>query len=104
MGFLLHAGATVQCSHGGTAQAAASNSKVTVNGQPTVLQPAQWTISGCTLPSNAGGPCATAQFTTAATRITSNGQPLLLKDSRATCIPPGTPLNVTSTQMKVKGK
>lgn len=104
MGFLLHAGATVMCSHGGTAQAAASNAKVTVAGQPTIAQTSQWTISGCSLPTNAGGPCVTAQFTTGATRITSNGQPLLLKESQATCMPTGTPLNVIVTQTRVKGQ
>lgn len=102
-GFLLHLGATVKCSHAGTATPTKPSGRVLVGGQPVVTQPPPWTIAGCTMPPpNAGnGPCVTASFTTAATRVTSEGQPLLLIDSQATCTPTGTPLIIAKTQTKV---
>jgi hypothetical protein len=100
-GLLVHVGATVLCAHTGHAQPTAPNPRVTVSGQPTVTMPAPWLIAGCTLPSNAGGPCVSAQFVTAATRVTSNAQPLLLLDSQAVCAPTGTPLFIVATQARV---
>jgi hypothetical protein len=102
-GFLIHVGASVLCSHGGQAQAAAPNPRVSVGGQPSVTLPAPWLVAGCALPPPpaANGPCVTAQFVTAATRVTSNGQPLLLFDSQAICAPTGTPLLIVASQMRV---
>jgi len=102
-GFLLHAGATVQCSHAGQAQPTVPNPRVTVNGQPTVTIAAPWTVAGCPFPSSAGGPCVTATFITSAVRISSNGQPLLLLDSQALCAPTGVPLMILVTQTRVTG-
>ncbi len=104
-GFLLHAGATVQCAHGGQAMPTTVNPRVTVMGQPIVLQPSPFTIAGCpfTTPASNPLPCLTAQWTTAATRIVSNGMPVLLLDSQAICTPNGTPLLITSTQTRVTG-
>lgn len=103
-GFLLHAGATVICAHGGQAQPTAPNPRVTVSGQPVITQPTPYVIAGC--PFNVSGspvPCVTAQWVTAATRITSNGMPLLLLDSQAICAPNGTPLTILVTQTRVTG-
>jgi hypothetical protein len=104
-GFLLHAGATVLCSHAGQAQPTVVNPRVLVNGQPTVTVAAPYVVVGCALPPPpaANGPCVTAQFVTAATRLTSNGQPLLLLDSQAICVPTGTPLMILVTQPRVTG-
>jgi hypothetical protein len=103
-GFLLHAGATVLCAHGGQAQATAPNPRVTVGGQPVVTQPAPHTVAGCPF-STPGGPmpCVTAQWTVGATRVFAAGQPVLLADSQATCIPNGTPVTITVTQIRVRG-
>ena len=101
-GFILHQGAMVMCAHGGQAQPTAPNPKVTVSGQPIVMQPAPHTITRC--PFNVSGapsPCVTANWVSAATRVTSNGQPVLLLDSQALCVPNGTPLTIASTQTKV---
>lgn len=104
-GFLLHAGATVMCAHSGQAQPTSPNPRVTVNGQPIVMQPAPYTIAGCPFTTPAGNPlpCVTAQWVSAATRITSNGMPVLLMDSQAICTPNGTPLIITVTQTRVTG-
>lgn len=99
---LLHVGATVQCSHGGTASATSPNTKVLVNNQPTVTMSAPYTIAGCShTVSSAPSPCVTAQWTVAAMRVTSNGLALVLMDSQATCIPNGTPLMQIQAQTRV---
>lgn len=103
-GFLLHVGATVLCAHGGQAQATVPNPRVTVSGQPIVMQPAPFAVAGC--PFNVSGapsPCVTANWVTAAVRVSSNGQPVLLLDSQAICVPNGTPLVIAATQTRVTG-
>ena len=103
-GYLLHLGATVMCAHGGQAQPTVTNPRVTVSGQPITTLPAPYIVAGC--PFNVSGspvPCVTGQWTTAATRVTSNGMPVLLLDSQATCIPNGTPLIISTTQVRVTG-
>jgi hypothetical protein len=104
-GTLLHLGATVLCAHGGQAQPAAPNPRVTVSGQPTVTLASPYVVAGCALPPPpaSNGPCVTAQFVSAATRLTSNGQPLLLLDSQAICAPSGTPLLIVVTQTRATG-
>ncbi|HEX8229993.1 MAG TPA: hypothetical protein VF826_11870 [Chloroflexia bacterium] len=104
-GFLLHVGATVLCSHAGQAQPTTPNPRVLVSGQPTVTLPTVYVVAGCTLPppSAANGPCVTAQWVTSATRLFSNGVPLLLQDSMSVCVPSGTPLIPTVTQVRVSG-
>ena len=62
-GPLLHLGATVLCTHGGTATPTAPNPRVLVSGQPTVTMSAPYVIAGC--PLNVGGspvPCVTGQW------------------------------------------
>ncbi|HWS52591.1 MAG TPA: hypothetical protein VN228_00580 [Pyrinomonadaceae bacterium] len=102
-GLLLHQGAQVMCSHGGTAQPLVVNPQVTVGGQPIVTLASPYSVAGCAMPppTAGNGPCVTAQFTTAATRVTAGGQPVLLNTSQATCVPTGTPLVVAATQTRV---
>jgi hypothetical protein len=102
-GFLLHVGATVMCAHGGQAQPTAPNPRVTVLGQPTVLQSAPYAVAGCAFPPppNGNGPCVTAQWITGSVRVMSNGQPMLLLSSQAICAPTGTPLVISVTQTRV---
>jgi hypothetical protein len=104
-GTLLHAGATVLCSHGGQAQPTVPNPRVTVGGMPTVTLPNPYVVAGCAMPPPiaGNGPCVTAQWLTGATRLTSGGLPLLLLDSQAICAPTGTPLLITMTQTRVTG-
>lgn len=104
-GFLLHVGATVMCAHAGQAQPTTPNSRVRVGGQPIVTQPNPYTIAGC--PFNVSGapsPCVTAQWPMAATRVRADGQPVLLQDSQSVCSPNGTPLNILTLQVRVKGQ
>ena len=93
------------CSHGGQAQPTVPNPRVSVSGQPTVAMTSPYVVAGCAFPPPpaANGPCVSAQFITGSTRITSNGQPLLLLDSQALCVPTGTPLLITVTQVRATG-
>ncbi len=103
-GFLLHQGATVMCAHAGQSQPAATNLRVKVCGQPVVTQSTLYNISSCPFTTSSGpSPCVTGQWVTAATRVSAGGQPVLLQDSKAVCTPNGTPLNIVTTQTRVRG-
>ena len=101
-GYLLDENATVLCQHSGQAQPTTPDQRVTVSGNKIVTQSCPYTVSGCTLPSNAGGPCATATWTRSATRVKASGSPVLFQDSQATCTPTGTGLTIVSPQHRVK--
>ena len=104
MGFLLHVGATVICSHGGQALPTAPNPRVKVSSQPIVTQSAPYTVAGCPFATPGGPlPCVTAQWVTAAVRVKADGMPVLLQESQAITAPNGVPLNVLVTQPRVKG-
>lgn len=103
-GFLLHQGATVLCAHGGQAQPVTPNPRVRVSNQLVVTQTPPYAVAGCVFNvSGAPSPCLTAQWTTAATRVRAGSLPVLLQDSLATCAPNGTPVNIITTQIRVKG-
>ncbi len=104
-GFLLHVGATVQCSHGGQAQPSAPFPRVKVGGQAVVTQPNPYLVAGCPFVTPAGNPlpCVTANWVSAATRVRASGMPLLLQDSQALTVPNAVPLNILSTQVRVRG-
>jgi len=103
-GYVLHAGATVLCAHGGQASPIVPSTRVRVGGQPATTMTAPYAVAGC--PFNVGVtlvPCVTAQWVTGATRVRSQGAPLLLQDSQAVCAPNGTPVSIVSTQLRVRG-
>jgi hypothetical protein len=103
-GFLLHAGATVLCTHGGQALPTVPNPRVLVSGQPVTTQPNPYTVAGCPfVPPGGNGPCVTAQWVVGALRVLAGGQPVLLQSSVAVCAPTGTPLNIVLTQTRVRG-
>lgn len=103
-GAVLHIGAMVLCAHGGQAVPTSVCPRVRVSGQAVVIQPTVYTIAGCSLPPPpaANGPCVTAQWITASTRLLAGGCPVLLSDSQAMSTPPGTPVTVVQTQLRVK--
>jgi len=104
-GFLLHAGATVVCMHGGQAQATAPSPRVRAGGQPVVTQQAPHAVAGCAfVPPSGNGPCVNAQWVSAATRVRVGGVPALLADSQAVCTPTGTGLVIAVTQLRVRAQ
>ncbi|MBP6237642.1 MAG: hypothetical protein KA536_15940 [Saprospiraceae bacterium] len=101
-GFILHQGATVNCSHSGQAQPTSVSSRVTVSGMAITLQPSPYTIAACPFTTGTNpSPCVQATWNTAATRVTSQSMPVLLLDSQSICTPNGTPLLIISTQTRV---
>jgi hypothetical protein len=102
MGLLVQQGATVTCAHGGQAQPTVPAPRVKLSGQAAVALPPPWTVGGCSLPPQAGGPCVTATWSVGTTRVTSMGQPLVIQGGTAQCVPTGVPLTVASVQVRVK--
>jgi hypothetical protein len=103
-GPLLHAGATVLCSHGGQATPTAPNARVLVSGQPVATMSAPYAVAGCPfVPPGGNGPCVTAQWVVAATRVVAGGQPVVLQTGQAICTPTGTPLVPSASQTRVVG-
>lgn len=90
------------CGHAGQAMPTAPNPRVLLGGSPSVAASPPWTVAGCPLPPNAGGPCTTATWSTGTVRVLSNGQPLVLQGGTATCVPTGVPLTVVATQVRVQ--
>ena len=105
-GYILHQGATVLCAHGGQATPTAPVPRVKVGGQPVTVHPPPYTVAGCANPPPPvnTGPCVVANWVSAATRVTVLGQPVLLQDSKAICVPTGTPVTVAVTQVRVKAQ
>ncbi|HIK56586.1 MAG TPA: hypothetical protein IGS37_15665 [Synechococcales cyanobacterium M55_K2018_004] len=104
-GFLLNATSTVICAHGGQAKPTLPNPRVRVMGVPVVTQGPPFVIAGCANPPPPAnvGPCVSAPWIVAALRVKVMGLPVLLQDSKAICVPTGTPLTVILAQPRVKG-
>jgi len=104
-GYILHNGASILCSHAGTAMPSAPVPRVKVGGQPVAVQTDVFTVAGCpfTTPAGVPLPCVTASWVTGAVRVKAQGMPVLLMDSQALTVPNGVPLNVVSAQVRVKG-
>ncbi|WP_028580795.1 hypothetical protein [Desulfogranum japonicum] len=101
-GFILHAGASISCTHGGQAiPAAPPEPNVLVCGQPVVPQSTGHTITGCANPSNAGGPCIRANWSTASTKVLVNYKRVLLMDSQGLSTPTNLPVFALDAQKKV---
>src|SRR6266487_2552400 len=101
-GFLLHAGATVLCAHGGQAQPTAPDPRVTVGGQPVTTLSAPYAVAGCAFVPPAGnGPCVTGQWILGATMVFSQGQPVAIMSGVSICAPTGTPMLPVSAQTLV---
>jgi len=92
-GPVLHMGAVVLCSHGGTATPTVPSPQVLLSGMPAVTIAAPWAIAGCAFVPPAGnGPCVTGMWIVGSLQVTSNGQPLALLSGVSTCVPTGTPM------------
>lgn len=110
-GFLLHAGAVVQCPHGAPAQIIPTQPRVTVTGMPVALISDKIIATGCpfTIPPGKPQPCVLATWLMPSTRVTINGVPAMVVASpgpgpalfqSADQIPNGPPI-VGSVQTRV---
>jgi len=97
---VVHLGATVLCTHAGTAVPTAPNPRVTVSGQPVVTVGSPYTIAGCGLTGSAP-PCVSGVFLAGATRVLAGGQPLAVITGSSTCVPTATPLLPLTAQPRV---
>ena len=100
-GFALHLGASIQCSHGGTAQPTAPNPRVLLGGQPVITLSCPYVVAGCTLASVPAPFCATGQWLTGALRVTAGGQPLAIVGGSSACPATGNPMLPVSFQTRV---
>jgi hypothetical protein len=97
---ILHLGASVLCSHAGTATPTAPFPRVTVSGQPVVTISTPYVIAGCALTGTPNPPCVSAQFVVGAARVSAGGNPVATYASTSVCTPTGTPLLPVSSQTR----
>lgn len=82
-GYLLHIGATVQCTHLAPATATPGAARVFVSGKPVATVTSVWNVAGCTfqIPVGTGSvpqPCLRVQWTIPSGRIVIGGSAALL--------------------------
>ncbi len=107
--FLIDAGATIMCPHGGQVKVVPSATRLTFSGMPPLTVSDTVMVSGC--PFNVSGapsPCLTVQWLMPATRVTVQGAVPLLSSSIGLCknaagAPQGTAI-VTGFQTRVQGQ
>ncbi len=103
-GFLISAGTTVICGHGGQVKLTpAIPPRGKVGGQPVVTGTPPSVITNCSLAAAGSPPCITTQAVTTALRVKSSGQPVLLLDSQVLSPQTATPTTVVVPQPRVKG-
>jgi hypothetical protein len=108
-GYLLTVSSTLMCPHAGQISIVTTNNRVTLGGQPAVVQPDTYIVGGCpfTLPSGTPHPCILAKWLVVATRVRIGGNFAVLQDSTGLCqaadqAPQGPP-SIVVTQIRVKG-
>src|SRR4051812_41171422 len=89
---ILHFGATVMCSHAGSATAVSPFPRVLVSAQPVVTLMTQYVIAGCALTGTPNPPCVTGQFIVGAVRVLAGGAPVATMMGTSLCVPTGTPM------------
>src|SRR5215218_7240237 len=98
---ILHAGATVMCSHAGQATPTAPGPRVLVSGMPVATIAAPYAVAGCAfVPAAGNGPCVTGQWLVGAVRVLSLGQPLAIMTGVSICTPTATPLVPVAAQTR----
>jgi hypothetical protein len=97
---VIDVGATVQCSHAGSATVVPST-RVTLSGQAVVTVLDIYSIAGCSLSGTSTPPCATGQWTSGARRVFTMGIAVAISSGTSTCVPTGTPMQAPQTQTRV---
>lgn len=100
-GLILHLGATVLCSHVGTATPTSPCPRVLLTGQPVVTLNTQYAVVGCALTVSPNPPCTTGQWVVGATRVLAGGVPVAVQSGTSLCIPTGTPMVPLVVQPRV---
>lgn len=108
-GFILDAGATIMCPHGGQVTVVPRATRASLGGQPPLLVDDVATIAACPLNiAGAPSPCLRVQWQMPATRVTIESSPVLLSSSVGLCLntggaPQGTAI-VTGFQTRVQAQ
>lgn len=107
--FLVDAGATIVCPHGGQVKVVPSATRLTLSGMSPLTVSDIATISGCSFNvSGAPSPCLTVEWLAPATRVTVEGAAPVLSSSVGLCknaasAPQGTAI-VAGFQTRVQGQ
>ncbi len=108
-GYVLDAGVTITCPHGGTVAVTPRATRVRLGGKPPLLVDDVATVAGCPLNvSGAPSPCLRVQWLAPATRLTIESSSALLSSSVGLCLnaasaPQGTAL-VSGYQTRVRAQ
>jgi hypothetical protein len=108
-GFLLDAGTTIMCPHGGRVTVVPRAARVGLSGKPPLLVDDTATVAGCGFNvSGAPSPCLRVQWLMPATRVLVDSSPVLLSSSVGLCVnaggaPQGTAI-VSGFQTRVQGR
>jgi hypothetical protein len=84
-GLVLHAGATLTCSHGGQVQFVPAQVRALVAGTPIATAADQITVAAC--PGVSGVVCTVVRWVSVSGRVTASGQPVLVQS-----VPPAGPV------------
>lgn len=98
---VLHLGATVLCSHAGTATVVTPFPRVLLSGQPAVTLTSQYVVAGCALASTSSPPCVTGQFVVGAVRVMGGGAPMVTMIGQSLCTPTAQPMLPVAAQTRV---
>lgn len=100
-GPIVHLGATVTCTHAGTATPTAPFPRVTVSGQPVVTVTTPYVVAGCALTGTSTPPCVTGQWLVGAGRVLVGGTPVAVQSGTGITTPTGTPVLALVVQPRV---
>jgi hypothetical protein len=100
-GPIVHLGATVMCTHAGTAMPTSPFPRVMVSGQPVVTLTTQYVIIGCGLTGTSTPPCVTGQWVVGAVRVTAGGVPVAIQTGSSITTPTGSPMLPLVVQPRV---
>jgi hypothetical protein len=109
MPYLLDAGATITCPHGGRVAVTPRATRVALGGKPPLLVDDMSVIAACPFTvTSAPSPCLRVQWMMPATRVKVESSPVLLSSSVALCVnaanaPQGTAL-ISGFQTRVQGQ
>ncbi len=107
--YILNAGASIMCPHGGTVTMIATATRVTVDGDQPLRMGDKGTIAGCPFTiGNTPSPCMRTEWTMPAKQVTVEGAEALLHTSVAKCLsgagaPQGTAV-ISGYQTKVTAR
>ena len=96
-GPIVHLGAVILCSHGGTATPLTPVPRVLVSGQPIVTVGSPYAVAGCGL-TPSGVFCQTGSWVAGSVRVTCLGMPVAVQAGASVCVSTGSPFLPVTVQ------